>query len=288
VSLVDRIRECQRWDRKAYRAFRIEGREIGWVSASFVERLAEFPEVFQVSATVVDLNSRLGDFHSRTRAVAEVLARLRDQGVIRGWRDEAYPIGFDFYEPPLMQMERAAVPLFGARAYGVHLNGFVGKGPDLRLWVARRSPNKQTAPGKLDHLVAGGQPLGTSLMANLAKEAAEEASLPEPLVRRARPVGFVSYITERSEGLRNDICFAFDLELAASFEPRNTDGEIESFALWPIERVRERLSTSGDFKFNVALVNIDFLVRHGYLSPEERGYIDIVEGLRLSSPPSPP
>ena len=281
MSLIDRIRDCQRWDRGAYRAFRIDGREMGWVTPSFAERLARFPEVFQLSATTVDLHPRLGDFDRRTRAVAEVMVTLRDAGLIRGWRDEAYPIGSDFHAPPLMQMERAAVPLFGARAYGVHLNGFVGEGADLRLWVARRSPHKQTAPGKLDHLVGGGQPMGISLLANLAKESAEEASLPDTLIRRVRPVGFVSYITERDEGLRNDICFAFDLELPESFEPRNTDGEIESFALWPIERVRERLSASDDFKFNVALVNIDFLIRHGYLSPDEPGYIEIVEGLRL-------
>jgi hypothetical protein len=41
------------------------------------------------------------------------------------------------------------------------------------------------------------------------------------------------------------------------------------------------LTETDDFKFNVALVNIDFLVRRGYLSPDEPGYVDIVEGLRL-------
>src|SRR5262249_586025 len=199
----------------------------------------------------------------------------------RGWRNEAYPVGVDFYSPPLMQIERAAVPLFGVRAYGVHVNGFVGDGADLRLWVAKRSPHKQTAPGKLDHLVAGGQPMGLSLMDNLVKEAAEEASLPEALARRARSAGFVSYVPERSKGLRSDICFCFDIELPAAFEPHNTDGEIESFSLWPIERVRTSLAETEDFKFNVALVNIDFLVRRGYLSPDEPGYVDLVEGLRL-------
>jgi len=28
-------------------------------------------------------------------------------------------------------------------------------------------------------------------------------------------------------------------------------------------------------------VNIDFLIRHGHLSPDEPGYVDLVEGLRL-------
>lgn len=281
MALIDRIRECQRWERARYRPFRIGGRVLGWIAHDFAGQLEEFPKVFHVSAEAVDLDQRLAGFGARSAAVAEALSRLKDRGLIKGWRDEAYPVGHDFYAPALLQMERAAVPLFGVRAYGVHLNGFTGKGDDLKLWVARRSKTKQTAPGKLDHLVGGGQPLGLSLMDNLVKESAEEAGLSAALARTSRPAGFVSYITQRSEGLRNDICFAFDIELPADFLPNNTDGEIEEFQLWPIERVKERLTETDDFKFNVALVNIDFLVRRGYLSSDVPGYVEIVEGLRI-------
>jgi hypothetical protein len=284
MSLLDRIRECQRWERARYRPFRIEGQGVGWITAAFAERLSAFPEVFRVSGEAVDLAPALTGFEQRSRAVEQALLALKDEGLSRGWRNEAYPVGVDFYAPPLMQIERAAVPLFGVRACGVHVNGFVGRGRDLKLWVGERSPHKQTAPGKFDHLVAGGQPMGISLTDNVIKESGEEASLPEEMARQARPVGFVSYITERSEGLRSDLCFAYDIELPDSFVPRNTDGEIESFSLWPIEDVRARMAATEDFKFNVALVNIDFLVRHGYLSPEEPGYVDIVEGLRLPAP----
>jgi hypothetical protein len=281
MSLIDRIRECQRWEPRRYRPFRIAGQRVGWVAADFARRLADFSEVFGVSGEAVDLDPALAGFEQRSEAVEQVLRKLKAEGLIPGWRDEPYPVGVDFHAPPLMRMERAAVPLFGARAYGVHVNGFVGRGDDLKLWVGKRSPHKQTAPGKLDHLVAGGQPVGISLMDNVVKEAAEEAAIPEALARQARAAGFVSYITERSEGLRNDICFAYDIELPDSFVPRNTDGEIESFSLWPIDEVRQRMAETEDFKFNVALVNIDFLIRHGYLSPDEPGYVDIVEGLRL-------
>ncbi len=281
MSLLDRIDECRRWERARYRPFRIAGKTLGWVTHGFAQRLTAFPKVFRIDETSVDLWPRLADFAARSAAVAEVLGHLKDDGMIKGWRNEAYPVGLDFYAPPLLQMERAAVPLFGVRAYGVHLNGFTGRDGKLKLWVAKRSRDKQTAPGKLDHLVGGGQPLGLSLMDNLVKECAEEAGMPASLARTARPAGFVSYVTERVEGLRNDICFAFDIDLPADFQPKNTDGEIEDFYLWPIEQVRERLTASDDFKFNVALVNVDFLVRRGYLSPDEPGYVDIVEGLRL-------
>ncbi len=281
MSLLDRIDACRRWDAGRYRPFRVAGQDVGWITAEMAERLKDFPGVFAVGATSVDLASRFADFRSRSEAVAEVLADLRRQGLIGGWRDEPYPVGTDYYAPPLLQMERAAVPLFGVRAYGVHVNGFTGQGAEMKLWVARRSRTKQTAPGKLDHLVAGGQPLGLGLLENVVKECGEEAGMPQSLGRTARPAGFVSYITERPEGLRNDICFVFDIELPPDFAPVNEDGEVEEFYLWPIDQVIRRLSETDDFKFNVALVNIDFLVRRGFLSPDEPGYVDIVDGLRL-------
>jgi isopentenyldiphosphate isomerase len=281
MSLIDRIKECQRWDPARYRPFRIEGLPLGWLSHQFADRLKGFPLVFVVSPEAVELAPGLRDFEARSRAVEEVLRRLKEEGLIKGWREEPYPVGASLHADPLMKMERAAVPLFGLRAYGVHLNGFVGKGEGLRLWVARRSATKQTAPGKLDHIVGGGQPMGLSLMENLIKECAEEAAMPERLARKARPAGFVSYVTERVEGLRNDICYAYDIELPVNFAPRNTDGEIEWFQLWPVAEVKARLAEGDDFKFNVALVNIDFLVRRGYLGPDEPDYVEIVEGLRL-------
>jgi len=281
MSLLDRIEACRRWDRSRYIPFRVAGQDVGWVTHDFARRLQGFPKVFQVAESAVAMMQGLGDFAGRSAAMAEALEPLRRDGTIKGWRDEPYPVGTDFYAPALLQMERAAVPLFGVRDYGVHVNGFTGDGASLKLWVAKRSRSKQTAPGKLDHLVAGGQPHGIGLMENVVKECGEEAGMAPALARTARPAGFVSYVTERVEGLRNDICFVYDIALPADFKPVNEDGEIEEFYLWPIGEVLERLSATDDFKFNVALVNIDFLVRRGYLSPDTAGYVDIVEGLRL-------
>lgn len=49
----------------------------------------------------------------------------------------------------MLLMERAAVPWFGVKAYGVHINGYVrdkGTG-EILLWVAKRSKTKSTFPG---------------------------------------------------------------------------------------------------------------------------------------------
>ncbi len=88
-----------------------------------------------------------------------MLEQLRDAGHITGWRGELYPVASSFGSEPVLLMERAAAPYFGIREYGVHVNGYVrdAETGGIKLWVARRSARKQTWPGKLDHIVAGGQ-----------------------------------------------------------------------------------------------------------------------------------
>ena len=44
----------------------------------------------------------------------------------------------------------------------------------------------------------------------------------------------------------------------------------------PSERL---LAETNDFKFNVGLVIIDFLIRHGYLTPERADYSQLALGL---------
>lgn len=283
MSYLDRIRACHRWQAEHYRPFGLEGdtSPLGWVTHAFAARLAHFPEVFTVGDDAVLLRVRYGDFDSRSAALAEVLRALHAAGEIPKWRGEDYGIVRRWGTPPLFKMERGAVPLFGLLAFGVHVNGYVEAPEGLRLWVGKRSQHKAVAPGKLDHLIAGGQPYGLGLMENLVKEAAEEASIPAYLARRARPAAALRYICERAEGLRNDLVFSFDLALPADFVPQPNDDEVESFSLWPMQEVLARIRDTDDFKFNVALVNLDFAVRHGVLRPdEEPAYQQIVDGLQ--------
>ena len=67
-------------------------------------------------------------------------------------------------QPALFNISRGAANVFGIFSYGIHVNGFTWL-PDkeqpealrLHMWVARRSREKPTWPGRLDHIVAGGQ-----------------------------------------------------------------------------------------------------------------------------------
>ena len=167
MSLLDRVRLCQQRNLARFRRFLVGDAAVGWVKPDIADRLRGFPGTFLVEGASVRLDPQLGDFDSRTAAVNDVLLRLREDGLLPGWRNEAYPVGTDFHTPPLLKMERAAVAAFGVRAYGVHVNGYVepapGRNDGLQLWVGRRSCTKPTAPGKVDHLAAGGHPFGIGL-----------------------------------------------------------------------------------------------------------------------------
>jgi hypothetical protein len=282
MSFLDRIAECNTHDLSGFRPFRVAGQGVGWLRHAFAERLGAHGDVFEVAPDAVTLAESLDGFEARTSAVDEVLRELVAEGTINGWRGEPYPVAppeAGFHAQPVLAIERAAVPHFGVRAYGVHMNGYARDGDTVSMWVARRARDKETYPGMLDNMVAGGQPLGIGLKENLIKEAGEEAAIPSDLAARAVPVGTISYMHEAEEGLKPDVQYVFDLELPSDFEPRNTDGEVEEFYLWPIDRVMSVVCDSAEFKFNCNLVVIDFLIRRGFIGPEHPDYLALVQGL---------
>uniref|UniRef100_S4RR93 Thiamin pyrophosphokinase 2 n=1 Tax=Petromyzon marinus TaxID=7757 RepID=S4RR93_PETMA len=170
--------------------------------------------------------------------------------------------------------------LFGVKQYGVHMNGYTHHpSHGLCLWIGRRSESKQTYPGKLDNMAAGGLAVGVGIKETLVKEAAEEAGIPACLAERAVPVGTVSYTHENERGIFPECQFVYDLEIPDGFTPHAADGEMQDFYLWPVDKVLEELA-SGDFKPNCALVTLDFLIRHGLVDPETEPYYHCyVEGI---------
>ncbi len=237
--------------------------------------------MFAVTGQAVTLSADLNDFEARSAAMASVLASMAATGKVAGWRDEAYPVMAKWGDAPVLKMERAACPHFGVRAWGVHLNGYVRRAGELHLWVATRARGKPTYPGMLDNMVAGGQPHGIGPHDNMVKECAEEAGIPAGIAAGLRSAGAVSYCHQTEEGVKPDHAFCYDLELPADFTPANQDGEVERFELWPVQDVADRVRDSFDFKYNCNLVIIDFLIRHGVITPEnEPDYLALIQGLR--------
>lgn len=221
----------------------------------------------------------------RSTLVAATLAAWRAAGtftVLEGWRNELYTV----YAPsaqPFLNMERSACALFGVVTYGVsapaslpfppspssfktdagqvHMTTYT-LGPDgaISIWTPRRNPAKETYGGMLDNTVAGGVPAGLTALETLVKESAEEASLPESLVRaNARPVGSVSYfyLRHKSAGgeeglLQPEVEYCYDMLVDADVVPAPGDDEVQEFQLWGVARVQEELARGG-FKPNCGI-----------------------------------
>lgn len=280
MAYIDHVNRCNAHDLAGFVPFLVAGQRVGWVRRHLAGRLLELGGAFIAAGAGVAMADRLDSFQARSAAMAAALTQLHQEGLLGRLRGELFPVVNSWGEAPLLTIDRAAVELFGVRAYGLHVNGFVRRPDGLHLWIGVRALDKHVAPGKLDNIVAGGQPHGLTLAENLLKEAAEEADIGVGLARTARPVGMISYTMETKVGLKPDTLFVYDLELDPGFVPRNTDGEISEFHLMPVAEVAQRVRDTDDFKFNVNLVIIDFLIRHGLVDPDEPGYAALVSGLR--------
>jgi thiamine pyrophosphokinase len=197
------------------------------------------------------------------------LARTLANGGAFAWRGEAFDVCAEFDGKVLATVDRGALPWFGIRAEGVHVNGIVHRAHGIHLWVARRAANRLLDPGKLDHVFAGGISAGMDAEGTLIKEAAEEAGFTRDIVDRAVYAGSLRYSTLRPEGLRRDRIHCYDLVLPEGVTPTASDGEVAEFELWHIDQVIQTLRDSDRFKFNVALVLIDFVLRWHLLPDTE-------------------
>ena len=276
---------------------------LGYILPSVALTLANLPD-WQVSDESEPLPRTItltagDDEPLRTAAVRKTALAMRQTGhfkVLDKWRDEIYPV----YGPSkevLFGIERSASPLFGVVTYGVHMTVHERTSDgELRLWVPRRSRNKQTYPGMLDNAVAGGIAVGEAPFESLVREAMEEASLPGDIVRRrAKACGAVTYFYIRDEraggetGLLQAECqYVYDLDLTGleGVDCKPNDDEVEGFELMGVAQVKEALGRA-EFKPNCALVMIDFFVRHGIIDKEgEPDYAEIVARLhrRLEFP----
>jgi 8-oxo-dGTP pyrophosphatase MutT (NUDIX family) len=278
MSFCDHIRSCNNYDPGRVVPLIAGRHRIGLLRRDNAQALRPFSDVFAVEEDKVRLVV-YGDIEAVSRAVERVVDALVADNRVPKWRNETFDVAPRWGAPPVFRLDRGAVPFFGTRAYGVHLNGYRREGDALYLWIGRRAPDKRVAPNKLDNLVAGGIGNGHGIEETLLKEGEEEASIPRSLTKAAVPVGAVSYRMETKLGIRDDVLFVYDLEMPADFAPKNQDGEIVHFELMRASAVLDRVRTSDDFKFNVNLVILDFAMRHGVLRPDDPEYLDVATGL---------
>lgn len=281
MSYLDHVKACNNGDLSVQKRFRVAGENIGWVGPDVADTLLSHFDCFARDGDAIVLSGEATTPDERTALMADVAAELSRIGTVDGLRDELFPAMRHWGEEPRFLIDRVAVPPFGLRAWGIHLNGYVRKPDGLHLWIGRRAAGKSTYPDLLDNTVAGGQPFDLTLTENLIKECGEEASITPEMAEQAIPVGCITYVREEKGRIKPDVMFCYDLEMPEDFTPVNTDGELAGFYLLPAGEVMEIIRTTDEFKFNCNLVLIDFFIRHGLLSPDdEPDYTALCEGMR--------
>ncbi|KAJ2654216.1 hypothetical protein IWW48_006246 [Coemansia sp. RSA 1200] len=247
--------------------------------------------VFDHKEKTIRFNKAYKTEPQRSAALAGVLNELRVKDKwpgLRKWRDELYPIYKGEANSPSAMVERASSYTLGIRAFGVHINGYVRPADDdgqLRMWISKRSATKQTWPGFLDNMVAGGISNGDGAFASVIKECEEEAGLSADFVApRVRSAGTIQYLFSSKLGMKPETQYVYDIEMPADVIPRPSDGEVEEFYLLPIDKVLEKVR-AGLFKPNCALCVIDFLIRHGIVTAEnEPDYLEIIDNIHARLP----
>ncbi|XP_052679663.1 uncharacterized protein LOC128160390 [Crassostrea angulata] len=263
--------------------FYVDYKQVGIVQPDVALLLQEHPEIFTVSSTAIHLNNKYGSCEERTEIMKVFLNGLREAGhlnrALKGWRNETYNIRHSMSEPVLFRMERSAAGPFGVTTYGCHINGYTYKNGEMMMWVAKRSPTKQTYPNLLDQFVAGGLSSGLGFRECAEKECQEEASVPEKYLKNLKSTGTVSYVHEDERGVHPEVEFIYDLKLPEDFEPINADGEVQEFKLYPVTQLQEMIVLDS-FKPNSAAIVLDFLIRHNIINPDnEPSYCFLVEML---------
>lgn len=202
--------------------------------------------------------------------------------VLDGKHSEPFAIVGARYDQPVY-IERFATALFGVTTRGAHLVAYQTNETGMHVWVPRRSAHLYTYPNMLDTTVAGGVKSGVPPFQTIVEEAEEEASLPEELIRqKARCRGVISHMNITGEDFPGekglvtpDYVYVYDLELAQNVVPKPHDEEVSSFTLMSIEELMAALLRE-EFKPDSAAVLVDFLVRHGTITPEnEPDFVEI-------------
>ena len=260
------LREARRQVRPR-RAFVVDGEHVGSVDEAHLAALQPWSRWMEVREQAVVLTAGAED---REAVLAEVNARLHEQGLIRAWRDEPFPLLSPATGQALAVFERASARFWGTLTLGAHCNGWVA-GPDGQpqaLWIARRSSTKATDPGLLDNLVGGGVPWGQTPWDALVREGFEEAGLNAAQMARATPGRVIELNRDIPEGRQFERLHVFDLELQAGECPVNQDGEVAEVGLWSIHHTCAAAATD-EMTVDAALVTLDFLLRRKLLAPPE-------------------
>src|SRR6185437_8282399 len=138
MSFADRIRHCNSFDPARAMPLSAGKHRIGWLRHDNAEALLRHCGVFAVGDDRAQL-IYTGDADAVSRAVDEVVDALVVEHHVPKARNETFDVAPRWGERPIFRLDRGAVPFFGVRAYGIHVNGFRRGDGGLSLWIGHRA-----------------------------------------------------------------------------------------------------------------------------------------------------
>ncbi|KAF1994402.1 hypothetical protein P154DRAFT_527115 [Amniculicola lignicola CBS 123094] len=287
LAIVNRI---DRWpyyqkDPAAYRAFMsdyyyfmVEGfpEPLGYVHISTVEAFP-WPSFWKIDHENRFLNMSEGSTRiDRTKAMDTTLRQAfegEDAVIRRTLYNEYLPVRSNSGEY-MLDMDLAGVDLFGIVTAGVMLTAYVRTPQGPKYWVQRRSAFKPTFPNMLDTTVGSNLASGERPIDKVVLRALEEASIPEAYTRaNIVACGTLTYqMVETNDGRpgsQSHTQYVYEMELAPNVipKPSSLNNEVQKFELMGLDEVLQSL-IAGEFKPNIGLTWVAYLVRHGMVNAE--------------------
>lgn len=281
-----------------------EGIRVGFVLNFVIEEMKTvcgsiFENTFDLDHSMQALKFKDAEFDKRNEKLDVLAIALYEKSTlegIKGWRNEKYTVWAN--DAPYILLERAMAGIMGIVTYGVHINGYVVDEAthDIKFWIPRRAATKATWPLMLDNIIAGGIGSGYGVHDTVLKESMEEANLSEDIIRpNIKPTGVISYFhfmpgqhakrfCDESSFIVGEVEYIYDLKLPDDVIPSPNDGEVDSFNLLSLQETIDAL-VKKEFKPNCGLIMVDFLLRHGYITPDnEPNYLELVTKMHRSLP----
>lgn len=294
MSFLPRLAELNNFAVDGWVPWWIEGVQAGWVGPQTAAFLRDYGQtLLATDGTKIKSGAKSGfvldpalhNVSLRDAALDLLADAMIAAGIMTRRHGELFGIRPFWEQAPLGRLDRRMAPLLGVRSYGIHVNGWCRRQDGLYMWIARRAMDRDVYPGMLDNMVAGGLPDGLSVTDNLLKEAHEEAGLSPAQAMTAKAVGSIQYCQQQDANrLKPDTLFMYDLEMTDGMVPVNADGEVAEFMLMPVADVAALAAQGGVFKPNCALVILDFLIRHGCITPDHPDYLRYCYYLRQPLP----
>lgn len=280
MSFLDKIRPYKSIDLTRFVRVLIDGQGIGWTKPDFANVLSDFNDTWVLNEDGLHLNAALTTYQERTNAIDETFTAMGEQGLMPNLPDYTKLGGIDWfpiYGPDrshLAIIKRFFAPFLGVYWESVIVNGYHG----AMYWSPRRGPLVEASPGKMDALVAG------SILHDQTKEEAlydeghceagitEEWSDSLELVR-----DFQLYYPNKGGFLAHERFYIYDFDTKGVFQPKtNLPGEVEGIFEYEMSHVMAMVQDGDVFKPQINIVVTDFLIRHGYITPDHPEYAEIV------------